>query len=58
MILIALTIGAKELCASELHQVEIITGNLQLNESNYYNLPNLQKGDTIYMYVTVRANYN
>ena len=49
MILIALTIGAKELCASELHQVQILTENLQLSESHYYNLPNLQKGDTIYV---------
>ena len=49
MILIALTIGAKELCASELHQVEIITENLQLGESHYYDLPNLQKGDTIFV---------
>ena len=49
MILIALTIGAKELCASELPQVQILTENLQLGESHYYNLPNLQKGDTIFV---------
>ncbi len=49
MILIVLTIGAKELCASELHQVQILTENLQLGESHYYNLPNLQKGDTIFV---------
>ena len=49
MILIALTIGAKELCASELHQVQILTENLQLGESHYYNLSNLQKGDMIFV---------
>ena len=49
MILIALTIGAKELCASELQQVQILTENLQLGESHYYNIPNLQKGDTIFV---------
>jgi len=49
MILIALTIGAKELCASELPQVQILTENLQLGESHYYNFSNLKKGDTIYV---------
>ncbi|MEE9175767.1 MAG: hypothetical protein V3U19_06280, partial [Thermodesulfobacteriota bacterium] len=47
--MIALTIGAKELCASDLPQVQILTENLQLGESHYYNFSNLKKGDTIYV---------
>ena len=49
VILITLTIGAKELCALELPKVQILTENLQLGESHYYNFSNLQKGDTIYV---------
>ena len=49
--MITLTFGISELFASELSKVQILTENLQLGESHYYNIPNLQKGDTIYVNV-------
>lgn len=42
-------IGIAKLFASELPKVQILTENLQLGESHYYNFSNLQKGDTIYV---------
>jgi len=47
--LITLTFGIDKLFASELPQVQILTENLQLDESHYYNFSNLKKGDTVYV---------
>ena len=49
LFLVIFNIGIAKLFASELPRVQILTENLQLGESHYYNFSNLQKGDTIYV---------
>jgi hypothetical protein len=49
LFLVIFNIGIAKLFASELPKVQILTENLQLGESHYYNFSNLQKGDTIYV---------
>jgi len=49
--LIALILAPKGFCASDSPQVQEFTEYLQLGESHYYNLPNLKKGDTVYVYM-------
>ena len=51
IILIALILAPKGFCASDSPQVQEFTEHLQLGESHYYNLPNLKKGDTVYVYM-------
>jgi len=49
--LIALILASEGFCASSPQQVQVFTENLQLGESHYYNLPNLKKGDIVYVYM-------
>ena len=49
VLLMILTLGIQNLVALELPKVEILTENLQLDESHYYNFIDLKKGDTIYI---------
>lgn len=51
IILITLILAPKGFCASDSPQVQEFTEYLQLGESHYYNLPNLKKGDTVYVYM-------